>query len=289
MRKPTRRFAAATVCVALSAPSAAVLAGAADVQSSDGQKMKFEYGDDRLRINMSQPGSYMLVLGDQVYVVTDNDGQVMVVSLNQAMHMFGNMAASATPDTVEGKLLSLKATGRKETLAGIEGEVYQARYLDHNGKEQSAELVLSDDRRAREFQQAMFGMARSMASAADKSTEGADQMYKQLEDMNKGILRYGDDMRITALSDRKIDDARFVLPAEPTDLSALQGVFGGGQAGSGDAAEGGLMGGILGAFGKKSATQAERVENRAEREVDREASEATDNVLDKAFDKLFGK
>ena len=115
MNNLRNKLASALLLATLATTSAAVLAGAADLRSNDGSKMKFEYsGDDKLRVTMDQPGSYMLMLGDEIYVVTDNDGQIMVMSLNQAMGMFAGMAAGATPNTVEGELLALDATGREE-------------------------------------------------------------------------------------------------------------------------------------------------------------------------------
>lgn len=279
------KFAAAMLTGSLFIASSWALAGAADMQSSDGGKMKFEYrGDDLLRINM-QEGNYMLVKGDQIYVVTNSDGQLMVISLNQAMSLFGSMADAATPSTVEGKLISMKSTGRSETVAGIVGEIYEVRFIDHNGEEQNSELVLSSDRRAIELQRAMFNMARNMAKAANKDVKGSEEMERKLEDMNKGTLRFGKDMWVTAISDRSIDQSRFELPAEPTDLSALQGVFGGGQSGS-SGQSGGIMSGILGAFGKQGQQQGETGD--AEKEAEDEA-EGGEDPIKKAFGKLFGK
>ncbi len=277
--------ALATV-LAWAAPGA--MAGAADVKSSDGGAMKFEYsGRDRLRINMGTDNNYMIMRDDEIYVVTDSDGQIMVISMNQAMSMFAGMAAGATPDTVEGKLLSMKATGRSETVAGIKGEVYMVRFIDDQGKERAADMVLSKDPRAVELQQAMSVMITSMARAAGKEAEGAAEMQKKLTGMNMGILRYGDDMWVSNISDRKIDKARFELPAEPTDLSALGGILG--AAGGNSEEEGGFVSGIMGALGGKAKRQEERIPDQAEREVDKQTDNAVDNALNKAFGKLFGK
>lgn len=264
------------------------IAGAADIRSSEGGAMKFEYsGRDKLRINMDTDNNYMIMRDDEVFVVTDADGQMMVISMNQAMSMFAGMAAGATPKTVEGKLLSMKPAGRSETVAGIKGEVYLVRFIDEKGQERSADMVLSKDPRAVELQQAMTGMISSMARAAGKSAEGAAEMQKKLTAMNMGILRYGEDMWVSNISDRKIDSARFELPAEPTDLSALGGILGAASGDSGE--EGGFVSGIMGALGGKTKRQEDRLGDQAEREVDRQSDNAVDNALNKAFGKLFGK
>jgi hypothetical protein len=286
MKSSAQIFSTAAVIATLLSHSASLLAGAADVRSSDGGSMKFEYaGTDKLRINMADGANYMVVKENQIYVVADNEGQIMVFNMNQAMSMFGGMASSATPQTVEGKLLSLKATGRSETVAGIKGEVYMARFIDHEGEERTTDMVLARDPRAVDLQRAMFGMVTSMAKSSGKETKGADEMQQKLMDMNMGVLRYGEDMWVTTISDRKIDDARFVLPAEPTDMSALGGIFGGGGGGN----EGGFMSGIMGALGGKAERQEDRVGNKAEQEVDKQTDNAVDNALNKAFGKLFGK
>ena len=284
MRIDTRILAAGLLASSLALSGSYAHAGAADLSTSEGTKMKFEYqGDDLLRINM-QEGNYMLVLEDQIYVVNRSDGETMVISLNQAMGMFGSMADAATPSTVEGKLVSLKSLNRKETVAGIQGEVYEVRFIDHNGQEQTSELVLSSDPRALELQRAMLNMAKNMAKAASKDVKGQEEFERKLGDMNMGILRYGEDMTVTAISDRKFDKAHFELPAQPTDLSALQGMFGGaGQAG-GDGSQGqsgGIMSGILGAFGQQE--QQEGTE-----EAKEEDTESGAESVKKAFGRLFG-
>lgn len=262
-------------------------AGTADVKTSDGSQMQFEYrGDDQLRVNMQQEGSYLLVTGEQVYVVSNSGGQVMVVDLAQTMSMFGSMAQAASPSAVQGKLVSLKATGAVETIAGISGEVYAVRYIDHEGKEQSSELVLADDPRAVDFQRAMFTMADSMARAAGKEVQGAQDIQQKLLSMNKGTLRFGQDMSVTAISDKSVDASRFVLPAQPTDLSALQGISGGGQSDEENSSVGGLISSM---FGSKAERQQERAEDQAESEADKQTDEVMDKALGKAFGKLFGK
>ena len=267
--------------------SAGVQSGAADVRTTDGGQMKFEYdGDSQLRINMEQDGNYMVLKGGEIYMVTNAEGQVMVLSLNQTMSMFGAQASAASPSTVEGKLLSLDSTGRKETVAGISGEVYDVRYIDQDGKERATELVLASDNRAIEFQRALFAMTSSMARAAGKSLEGPEELQNRLTKMNMGTLRFGRDMWVTAISDRRVDPARFALPAEPTDMSAIGDMFGGAQSGDEDGSTGGLMSKI---FGDQAQRQKDRVENQADREVDRQTDEAVDSAIDKAFDKLFGR
>jgi hypothetical protein len=272
------------------------LAGAANVASGDGTKMKFEYRDQDLRIDMKGQEGYMLVTGGSMYVVSVSNGQTMVIDMKQARNMFGNMADTATPSAMEGELLSFEPAGRNEVVAGIEGEVYEVRFIDADGKERSSEMVLSDDPRAEEFRDAVFAMARSATAALSEQAEAADEMQQRLRAENKGVLRFGGDMTVTALSDRVIDKSRFVLPAAPTDLSAMGGLGDmlgaqtvGGQSAEEEEESEGIMSSVFGAFGKKAEEKSDRAEQKTENKIDRETDKAVDSVLDKAFGKLLGK
>ena len=182
--------------------------------------------------------------------------------------------------------MSLEPTGATETLAGIEGEVYKVRYIDHDGRERSSDLVLSGDPRAREFQRALYTMISGFAKAAGKPVEGPEELQAWLTKMNKGTLRFGEDMWVTAISDREIDKSRFVLPAEPTDMSAMSGMLGGAGQEDAGAAGGGFMSRI---FGDKAQPQQDRVEDQTENEVDRQTDDSQDSAMEKAFDKIFGR
>ncbi len=282
-----RNVLSAACAAALGVYSIGTLAGAADVRTSEGGQMKFEYrGGDQLRITTDGQNGYMVTRNGEIFMVTQSEGQVMVMSLSQTLGMFGAQAGAASPSTVEGKLLSLEPTGGTETVAGIKGEVYRVRYLDQEGQERTTDLVLSDDRRAREFQRALFTMINGFAGAAGKTMEGPEELQARLTKMNKGTLRFGEQMWVTAISDREIDPSRFVLPAEPMDMSAMGGMFGGNPPAGGGESGGGFMSRI---FGDKAQRQQDRVEDRTDQEVDRQTDEAVDSVMDRAFDKIFGR
>jgi hypothetical protein len=248
----------------------------AEVVDAEGNKMTFEYEGDQLRINMDGQGSYMLLRDNSIYVVTDQDGEIMVIDLKQTMSMFGNLAQSAVPDMADVSVESLESTGRQETVAGISGEVYLLKFVDHEGRPQQSDLVLSPDRRAVGFRDAMHRMASSMGDLVDQQ-EASDKLQTQLGARNLGVLRYGSDMRVAAITETRVDAARFVLPAEPTDLSGLGSLLGGGSGGSG----GGFMSGILGS-GDKDTTQNED-EEPAPNPIENAGKE-----IGKAFGKLFG-
>mgnify|MGYP000244671325 CR=1 FL=1 len=280
-------------------------AGAADMTSADGSRIKFEYQGDKLRINTAEKGSYMIINEDGMFVVANTEGQVMVIDAGKAMGMFAGMAPTA-PAVASSEVVSLKATGKKEKKAGIVGEVYKLRYVDKDSsKVQSTELLLSDDPRAVEMTQAISMMAAAMVKATGQDQQGSNELQGYMNNLNKGVLRYGKDMWVTAISTRAIANDRFVLPAPPQDLSAmadfadaLRKSSTGNQASKAaprsdtDTQNKGLVSGFLSVFGDKAGKQADRQQDRAEAKADEAMNEATDeavdNALEKAFDKLFG-
>ena len=251
--------------------------------------MLFEYSGDNLRVNMGEEtANYMVLRDGRVYVVADSDGSIMVIDASQAWSMFGGMASAATPDMVANKVVSLEATGAKEAHAGVTGEVYKLRYSTEDGSVRETDLVLSDDPRAKAFRDAMHNFAMTMANTVGKDYGDAnDDMQKRLDDLDKGVLRYGEDMRVSALSTASVDAARFDLPAEPTDLSSLGAIFGGGAA-AGENGEQGSGGPISSFLGKLGRTGESGEEEEAASEEDSAETGSAAEELGKAFGRLFG-
>lgn len=286
-------------CCACSSVANFAIAGAADMETPDGNHMKFEYEGDNLRINTGQEGSYMVINDAGMYLINNAGGQLMVIDAGKMMKMFAGMAPTA-PSVASSEVVSLEETGRREAKAGIEGEIYNLEYIDKaSGDVHTTELVLSDDPRAIAMTKAINGLAVAMVKATGQSPEGANELQAHMAKLDKGILRYGNDMWISAISDRTIASDRFTLPAAPTDLSAMSGLADAinaksttsgtsGQSGE-TTEEKGLVSGFLSAFGKKADEQAERQQDRAEDKKDDAIDEATDDAVDSALDKAFGK
>jgi hypothetical protein len=293
------RCVATTLLVA----SHCAFAGTAEVVNSDGSSMKFEYEGDNFRFDTGQgEDSYMVMRDDHMYVVTNSDGQLMVIDIEQAMGMFGGMAGAIAPSVVASEVVRLEATGRTEQHAGVTGEVYELSYMAEDGKQHEMELVLSDDPRAKAFSMAMNNMAKLLSRSAGKNFENAaNDMQKRLTDLDMGVLRYGDDMHVTALSDETVEDARFELPAEPTKIPSFGDLLSQpSQSGSGASSSseqnkgsGGVVSSFLGAFGggaaKDNSAGEDTVQDEQGEEGDEAEEQTKENPLGKAFGKLFGK
>lgn len=244
-----------------------------------------EYSGDKLRMDTDANGEgYMVIRDGRMFIVTGET----VMDASAMMSMFGGAIPDPGPSVA--KVEDLRKTGRSETVAGIQGEVWEIRYVDEGGRPQTNEVVLSKDARAREFQQAMGLMTRTLLQAAGKDSRSADAMLNEFEKRGRGMLRMGNEFRVSALTGQRVAEDRFSLPSEPFSLPG----FGGNAAFSGNdddaaASDGGRgLKGLGGLFGKKAERQQGRIEDRTEAEVDEATDSAVDKALNKAFDKLFG-
>ena len=284
MNRTLHRRITTTTLAALAIASIGARADVAVVSTSDGHQMTYEYKGENLRINTGDnKDNYLLMVDGTLYSVARSDGEYMVIDVSQAMSMFGSTLRQATPGAADARVESFEATGRKQTVAGIEGEVYRVTYIDENGKRQQSEMVLSEDARALRFRDAVYAMARSITKSIGEEIDPKELQY-QLLDKDMGVLSYGEDMTIDSIEATEVADARFVLPAEPMDMSGLGGMLGGG--GNGDGNSGGFMSGIMGAIGGGSAESGQKEAEEKASEEDKEATPMDD--IGKAFGKLFG-
>jgi hypothetical protein len=277
--------------------TAPVLAGTATITSKDGNSATFEYTDTMLRMGTGDDSTYVVVRDGSLYTVSMQDGQAMVFDAGSMMRGLSGSFAQMAPSDLNQEFVSLDKTGRSETIAGIRGDVYELRFRDDKGREQSEEIVLSTDRRAREFRDAMYLMLDAFSDVASKEAmQQSKDIQSKLTDMDVGVLRYGSEMTLTAIDGDAVALARFELPAEPMDMQGLGNMLGSmgaqGQAPADDASSGekkGLFSSMMGAIGNKADRQADRAGDSVEREIDEETDEQVDNAIGKAFGKLFGR
>jgi hypothetical protein len=286
------RAAPAALALALALPAAA---GTATIASSDGETMTFEYRDDALLRVGVEESSYMLVRDNTLYIVSNEGGEPMVIDASSMMKGFSGMVQQAAPSATTAEFVSLEKTGRSETVAGIKGEVYMLT-TRQDGEESTQEVVMSDDKRAIEFRDALFIMGHAAMEAFGEYQLRDDNkdVQKQLADMNLGVLRVGQEMTVKEISSDSVAAARFELPAEPMDMQGLGAMMGAmgessGQDGGADGEKsGGLFSGMMDALGGKADRQTDRTEQKVDNKVDRETDNAVDKAVDKVFGKLFG-
>jgi hypothetical protein len=135
-------------------------------------------------------------------------GQTMVMDMAKMKEMAENMGGGQA-ETMTGQQAqqvdSLEATGGTETIAGLEGEVYNIKWTDKNGTRHDDELVLTDDAQVREMMAAFHDYQRSM-------TGEPDPIATELQERELGMLRFGDRFQLAELSDSTPDATIFELP-----------------------------------------------------------------------------
>lgn len=259
----------------------AAQAGMASIQNEGGISQLEYRGAQYLRMATDAEG-YMLHRDGRLYMVQGRPGQETVMDAGAMLQMF----RGAMPDTgpQPQRIESLEPTGASETVAGISGEVWSLKYVDDKGRNQQTDLVLSKDARARELSEAFNGFSLTMLRLSGEDTAPAERMMAELKKKGRGILRYGNEMKVTYLSGDQIASSRFELPVEPMAMPDFSGLAGRGSqpaANSDTSAAGGYV-------GEKAQRQQDRVEDRADQEVDDATDKAVDKALNKVFDKIFG-
>lgn len=213
-------------------PASAVWAGGtATLLSVDGDTLttvivEFD-GPETLRMTSdTQQDGYLLVREGSAYMVSGLQGEERVIDLAQMMAMMRGMMP--TPPALGsddiGEFVSLEPTGAKETVAGLEGEVFRLTYLDPDGARQNEELVLGQDPTLRELTMAVAALGATMSELASEDAEtGLLKLTEELNARGAGVLRFGTTMTVTRLEKATPAASRFELPAEPMQLPNLGG------------------------------------------------------------------
>lgn len=285
--------------IALLAVTSWAQAGSAVIRNG-GQSgtSELEYrGTELLRMTTDKHG-YMLNRKGTLYFVSGKPGQETVMESSSMMSMFKGNVPSSGPSPVT--LKNLEKTGRRESVAGIKGDIWKMTFINEKGKTEETELVLSSKKSVVELRDAMHGLTIALLKSVGKDSDvkASEKMMDELRSRGLGILRFGDDMEIISLSSESIPKSRFDLPAEPMQVPNFSNLLGGlkqaPQANSGSAAassqdENGSENTAAGDYAKEKAErQEDRVKNRADDEVDKATDKAVDKAIDKVFGKLFG-
>ena len=217
-----KKYMFLAMAMMLAAPSA-FAAGIAELATGSGQSsetMVIEYDDQgHVRMNMpkSQEGSgYMLTRDGKVWMVMNMQGQVMVMDM-------AKMAAMAGPggdDAMQQEFVSAKASGKKETVAGFTGEIYELKWKDKRGV-QSAQAVLSKDPVVVEYSNAWMQFAENMAKSMGQKTDNS--IGRHLEKKGLGMLRMGDDFKVISIKPGKVSAQDFVLPKATVQMPMFGG------------------------------------------------------------------
>ncbi|MBB3231387.1 hypothetical protein [Halomonas stenophila] len=178
-----------------------------------GATMEVSWAGDDLRMDFPQQAQagFMLLKDGKGYMVSQMQGQTMVMDMarlrEMAENMGGDQASAGIASQQASAVDALEATGETETIAGLEGEVYRLQWTDKAGSAHDDEMVLSENPQVRELMASFHAYQQSM-------TGEPDPIATTLEERGLGMLRFGDRFRIAELSDESPAASTFELPED---------------------------------------------------------------------------
>ncbi len=178
-----------------------------------------------LRMQVGNQPGYFVVHQGKAYSVSEVGGTPRVMDMQGMMQMMlsiGGKAAQKQLMTDFGHVGSVQATGKTETVAGIEGRVYQMHWTDRDGASKSEHVVLTDNALVVEMTQAYFDSISAMYGS-----QGGLAFQKGFPGHDRGLLRVGDSFRLKSITNFNPPASTFELPAKPMDMQELMRGLGG--------------------------------------------------------------
>lgn len=227
-----------------------------------------------LRISDSSGDGYMLMRDNQLYIVVDDDEQMMVIDVVAAASAYGDAFAQEGVWNQEIRdVKDFSRTGKRENIAGIQGEEFSLTFVDGNGDTQKQSMILSRDAKVVALTRAMHEMSKILLRASGgELPKSVAQMEQHIIDGGWGLLKQGDEFQLAMITADAPQANRFNLPAEPMDLAAAN------QDNDGSSAMADFL-----------AQRAERQKSRQSRNVERAVDEATDKAIDRAVGRALGR
>jgi len=173
----------------------------------------------------TSPSSYMLLSGDKVYAVSrDDDGTWQVLDMDAMKQSGGGMMSMFGGGSSAQYDVRYEKTGRTEKVAGYSGAVYTAVTYEDGKVVGREEVVLGTQAEIRKLTEGWTAMAARMSNMARSFCDSVKEAKKT---GYGGLLRYGDEMRLSKLQMKNLDAAYYTLPKGARSMQAV-------QAGSGD-------------------------------------------------------
>ena len=196
----------------------------ATYQISDGSVITIvTRNKNHVRMDTS-PTSYLLFKQKKIYsVYQDGQGQWMAMDMaqlqemntnNDFMSLFGGGNQETAPEPETGYEAKYERTSQREKIAGYTGTVYNIEVVENGEIIRRDEVVLcthSDLKRVNEGWTAMSSkMSKVMGEEMSKSMEEASRQAKEAG--YGGMLRYGDEMKLSNLRKMNLSMSYYQLP-----------------------------------------------------------------------------
>jgi hypothetical protein len=196
-------FADATVVYKMTSDNGG---GTQTIRYVDKKHVRVDMDNDSVRHETT-----MMKLDDKVYMITGKTVQDMD-QLTQMMAMMGKK-----PKKVTTKHSSIKYedTGRKETIAGITGKVYQ---FTERGKKH--EVVLAQDR---DLQAAVLGSMEIAKAMSVAMPDARDMVAETAPIKSMALLRLDHAVQLQSIKRDRISKSVFKLPSKPQQMGGGMG------------------------------------------------------------------
>lgn len=198
-------------------PLAVMAAGTATLES-DGETMEVMWQDtETARFGQAGDDDYMLMQSGKIYLVMHEGGAPQVLDIGDMAQMFlAFLDEDTLAELAPEKLDSIEPTGKKETIAGIKGDVYKISFTTGSGKKEEKEAVLTGDKTITELTDVALKTFRTLTAMPELG-----EFVEALPKNQRGILRLDDSHILSSVSSKKPDDSLFELPGKPQGLQEL--------------------------------------------------------------------
>lgn len=207
--------ALATLALAALVPAGAWAAGQATLKA-DADTVRVAWDDaGHLRVDMPGDDGALISRDGQVYMVTQEGGQPVVMEVGSMMNAFTAMLGQ-DDHLLDARISDLKPTGQSETHAGIRGQVYVGRLSEGKGQARDIELVLTDHALVNELTGAYMDLVQALMGA-----DRVGALKSQLPAGRRGFLRMDSEITLESISAKAPPADAFTLPAPPTSMADL--------------------------------------------------------------------
>lgn len=211
-----------TLLLSLACTNLALAAGTATI-NSDGDLNTIIWQDTENIVfepetEDSSPFGRMIIKDGNAYAIQEMGGSVQVMETSSIMHAMGGIMEGMDEELGAPKILQLKDAKKTEEVAGITGHVYLLD-VEEDGKEETIEAVFTDNKAAVELTEVYMSFIKHLLGPA--FAKELTNIQASFPNNRKGVLRFGDDLKLVSLDSKTPDDELFELPAEPTSMQNL--------------------------------------------------------------------
>jgi hypothetical protein len=174
--------------------------------------------------------SYLLFKEKSAQVITAYQGNTLVMDLANVSQMAQGLGVMSVlgidSESLSIRVIRMDPTGKKEKVAGVEGEVYKLTWTRNNVKQQD-ELVLSKDSRVWEYTEAWVNAIDAISISSPSINIQGDELLNRVSNDKVGILRLGKRFRLVSVKNGPVSPARFVAPDTSFTIPGLGDLLGG--------------------------------------------------------------